>query len=42
MSPYRKVRQVIEGDAFDAPVVKKKAAWLDQIDREPEARGKPQ
>ena len=42
MSPNRKVRQVIEGDALDAPVVKKEAAWLDQIDLDPEARGKPQ
>ena len=42
MSSNRKVRQVIEGDAFDAPVVKKEAAWLDQIDLDPEAGGKPQ
>ena len=42
MSANRKVRQVIEGDTFDTPVVKKEATWLDQIDLDPEARGKPQ
>jgi hypothetical protein len=42
MSPNQKVRQVIEGDAFDAPVIKKEAAWLDQIDLYPEARREPQ
>jgi len=42
VSPNRKARQVIEGDTLDAAVVKKEAAWLDQIDLDPEARGEPQ
>ena len=31
---------VIQGRALEAPVVEKKAAWLDQIDLDPEAGGK--
>src|SRR5436190_18272970 len=31
---------VIEGRALEATVVEKKAAWLDQIDLDPEAAGK--
>ena len=38
----RKVRQVIEGDSLEAPVVQDEAAWLDQIDLDPETSGKPE
>jgi hypothetical protein len=42
MSANRKVGQVIEGDAFDASVVKEEAAWLDQIDPDPKTGGETQ
>jgi len=42
MSANRKIGQVIEGGALDAPVVKKEAAWFDQVDLDSEAGGKPQ
>ncbi len=42
MSANWKIRQVIESNALDAPVVEKKTAWLDQVDLYPEACGKPQ
>jgi hypothetical protein len=42
VSPNREVRQVIEGDSLEPPVVQDEAARLDQIDRDPETSGKPE
>jgi hypothetical protein len=41
MSPNREMCQIVERDAFNAPVVEKEATRLDQIDPDPEASGEP-
>ena len=42
MTPNRKVGQVVESGALEAPVIEKKTARLDQVDLHSEAGRKPQ